>query len=227
MYPTLCPKIGRAFPPTICALPSLLRAGSIAPCRVHCALIAMDERAARAKGISMALLEWKAELELGEPTMDATHREYAELLNRLEHAADGEFLGHLDAFIGHTERHFADENEKMAATKLPPAGCHLHEHEQVLLIMKDVRVRVAAGEVYLGRVLAGEMGKWFENHAATMDRMLAYWLLVGDEGRAQLLAEAQAAQHAHACGTHGSACSHAEHAPVPEAAATDAAGARA
>lgn len=165
----------------------------------------------------MALLEWKSELELGEPTMDATHREYAELLNRLEHAADDHFLGHLDAFIAHTERHFADENEKMVATKLPPAGCHLHEHEQVLLIMKDVRGRVATGEVYLGRVLAGEMGKWFENHAATMDRMLAYWLLVGEEGRAQLLAEAQAAQHAHACGAEGAACAtHAQHATAGE-----------
>lgn len=172
----------------------------------------------------MALLEWKTELELGEPTMDATHREYAELLNRLEHAADEQFLGHLDAFIGHTERHFADENDKMVATKLPPAGCHLHEHEQVLLIMKDVRGRVAAGEVYLGRVLAGEMGKWFENHAATMDRMLAYWLLVGEDGRAQLLAEAQAAQHAHACGAGGAACaSHADHGTAAESTAEDAA----
>lgn len=168
----------------------------------------------------MAYLEWKSELELGEPTMDATHREYAELLNRLEDAADDQFLGNLDAFIDHTERHFADENDKMVATKLPPAGCHLHEHEQVLLIMKDVRGRVAAGEVYLGRVLAAEMGKWFENHAATMDRMLAYWLRVGEEGRAQLLAEAQAAQHAHACGTAAGACaSHAGHAaPADETA---------
>lgn len=168
----------------------------------------------------MAYLEWKSELELGEPTMDATHREYAELLNRLEDAGDDQFLGHLDAFIAHTERHFADENDQMIATQLPPAGCHLHEHEQVLLIMKDVRGRVAAGEVYLGRVLAGEMGKWFENHAATMDRMLAYWLRVGEEGRAQLLAEAKAAQHAHACGTAAGACaSHAGHADPADATA--------
>jgi hypothetical protein len=55
------------------------------------------------------------------------------------------------------------------------------------------------------------MGKWFENHAATMDRMLAYWLLVGEEGRAQLLAEAQAAQHAPGCDAGSGACAHGEH----------------
>jgi len=149
----------------------------------------------------MALLEWSDALALGEDTMDATHREYVDLLNRCGDAPDGTFLDCLDAFIAHTESHFEVENARMEATQFPPSHCHVHEHEQVLLIMKDVRGRVAGGEVYLGRVLATEMGKWFEHHAGTMDKVLAYWLRVGDEGRAQLLAESAAAQAgAHACG---------------------------
>jgi hemerythrin-like metal-binding protein len=163
----------------------------------------------------MALLEWTDALELGEPAMDATHREYADLLNRLEDATDGQFLARLDEFVAHTERHFGDENERMAATQFPPSHCHAHEHEQVLLIMRDVRGRVANGEVYLGRVLATEMGKWFEHHAATMDKVLAYWLRVSDADRAQLLAESAAAQ-AHQCAPGGACAVHGEHAEHAE-----------
>jgi len=149
----------------------------------------------------MALLEWTAALELGDPTMDATHREYAELLNHLGEAADEEFLPRMDAFIAHTVRHFADEDARMAATRFPPSHCHTHEHEQVLLIMRDVRERVANGEVYLGRVLATEMGKWFEHHAGSMDKVLAYWLSIGEAGRAELIASSVAAPNS--CGPAG------------------------
>lgn len=149
----------------------------------------------------MPLLEWTSALELGEPTMDATHREYASLLNLMGDANDEEFLPRMDAFIAHTAAHFADEDARMAATNFPPSHCHTHEHEQVLLIMKDVRERVANGEVYLGRVLATEMGKWFEHHAGSMDKVLAYWLSLGEDGRAQLIASSVPA--ANSCGPAG------------------------
>ncbi|MFM9886613.1 MAG: hemerythrin domain-containing protein [Burkholderiales bacterium] len=149
----------------------------------------------------MPLLEWTPALELGEPTMDATHREYANLLNQMGEAADEDFLPRMDAFIAHTARHFADEDAQMAATRFPPSHCHNHEHEQVLLIMRDVRERVANGEVYLGRVLATEMGKWFEHHAGSMDKVLAYWLVLGEAGRAQLIASS--AQAPNSCSPAG------------------------
>ncbi len=149
----------------------------------------------------MALLVWTSALELGEPTMDATHREYAVLLNHMGEAADDEFLPRMDAFIAHTADHFAYEDARMAATQFPPSHCHTHEHEQVLLIMRDVRERVANGEVYLGRVLATEMGKWFEHHAGSMDNVLAYWLSIGAAGRAELIASSAPAPNS--CGPAG------------------------
>jgi hemerythrin len=149
----------------------------------------------------MPLLEWTPALELGEPAMDATHREYANLLNHMGEAPDEDFLPRMDAFIAHTAGHFADEDAQMAATQFPPSHCHTHEHEQVLLIMRDVRERVANGEVYLGRVLATEMGKWFEHHAGSMDKVLAYWLVLGEAGRAQLIASSAPAPNT--CGPAG------------------------
>ena len=48
----------------------------------------------------MNLIDWSTELELGEETMDATHREFVELLNAVGAATDEELLPRLDAFLG-------------------------------------------------------------------------------------------------------------------------------
>lgn len=163
----------------------------------------------------MALLEWSDALVLGEDRMDATHREFVDCLNALGDAADDSMGAALDRFIEHTEAHFTDENERMAATNFPPSHCHLNEHEQVLKICREVRQMVADGKVHVGQVLAKELAPWFKNHAATMDTMLAYWLRLDEPGRVEALrvaAERQAAMMAEQGAAHGcgAGCSHAE-----------------
>lgn len=174
----------------------------------------------------MALLEWTEALVLGEAQMDATHREFVECLNALGEADDGTIGPELDRFIAHTESHFQDENERMAATGFPPSHCHLNEHEQVLKICREVRTMVADGKLHVGKVLANELAPWFKNHAATMDSMLAYWLKLDEPGRVEALrlaAEQQAAMAAQADASHacGPGCAHeAEPAAEPQAVAS-------
>jgi hemerythrin len=159
-------------------------------------------------------MQWTDDLALGEARMDETHREFADALAALTASADDQMLAALDAFIHHSEVHFTDENERMAATAFPPAHCHLGEHEGVIGICKEVRGRVAAGEYEVGRVLARELDPWFRNHLQTMDRMLAYWLNLDEAGRAEAMAQAQAAQAQAAAAAghvHGPGCGHAEH----------------
>ncbi|NBR29787.1 MAG: hemerythrin, partial [Betaproteobacteria bacterium] len=52
------------------------------------------------------LLEWSDALALDQNTMDDTHREFVDLLNRVAAAPESELLASLDEFVKHTEEHF-------------------------------------------------------------------------------------------------------------------------
>ena len=121
----------------------------------------------------MPIIEWSESLELGQPAMDETHREFVDLLNAVADAADADLLPRLDEFIAHTDAHFAQENAWMVDIMFPPIHCHKGEHDNVLKLMHEVRDRVAAGQLELGRVLARELPEWFRLHASTMDTALA------------------------------------------------------
>lgn len=122
----------------------------------------------------MPALEWDARFENGLERMDRTHREFVDHYNRLAAADADEFLLTLDAFIAHTEAHFAQENEWMEAVGFP--GCHRAEHDRVLGVMRDIRQRAERGDLFLGRRLVEELPAWFDNHTNGMDAALAFHL---------------------------------------------------
>ena len=124
----------------------------------------------------MSVVQWSEALELGVASMDDIHKEFVALLQDLCGCSDHAFLPTLDAFITHCEDHFAQESIWMAESEFPPIRCHEEEHDKVATIMKDVRKRVAGGDMALGRTLARELNPWFEHHAANMDTILATWL---------------------------------------------------
>ena len=183
----------------------------------------------------MASLQWSDKLALGVDWMDETHVEFVELLGGLEDCADDAMLARVDALLAHSASHFGRENEQMAAITFPPAHCHVQEHDGVLGIMREVRTMVADGKFEVGRVLARELAPWFENHAGSMDAMLAYVLGALARGEDPFAkAPAMACGHdaatgcgsaetaAPACGSaehvHGAACGHADHDHAHEAA---------
>ena len=59
------------------------------------------------------LLEWSEALALDQQTMDDTHREFVDLLNRVAAAPESELLASLDEFVKHTEEHFSQEERWM------------------------------------------------------------------------------------------------------------------
>ena len=119
----------------------------------------------------MTLLQWTERLELGDPAMDDTHREFVDLLNRLAESDDAAFVARLDRLLEHTGAHFAQEERWMADSGLG-TPCHAAEHQQVIDVCRAVRERVVGGDLALGRRLAAELAPWFENHAATKDTIL-------------------------------------------------------
>jgi hemerythrin len=124
----------------------------------------------------MDIIEFTPALALGNTQMDDTHREFAELLNRIGSAPDAALVALLDEFVRHTEAHFALEQQWMEEKAFPPAHCHVREHEGVLEITREVRNRVANGETHLAGVLAKAVAEWFTNHVASMDAVLALFL---------------------------------------------------
>ncbi|MBK8336268.1 MAG: hemerythrin domain-containing protein [Sterolibacteriaceae bacterium] len=122
----------------------------------------------------MPAIVWSDSHELGLLPMDETHREFVELVNRIADSGDSGLLAGLDQLILHTVEHFAQEDRWMRESGFPPVHCHQTEHERVLEVMRDVRDRIAAGDLALGRNLIAELPAWFDNHAATMDTALAW-----------------------------------------------------
>jgi hemerythrin len=169
--------------------------------------------------VNNPLLEWSDQLALGEATMDDTHREFVAMLNAVVAAPESELVKSLDVFIKHTEEHFAQEERWMQEFAFPPLHCHQGEHANVLEIMREVRKRVAGGEVHLGRTLAEAIAEWFPQHAGSMDAVLSLYMkqigyVPGADNSAAIAAAAAFAAATPACAPGADACSHA--APVEE-----------
>ena len=156
----------------------------------------------------MSTLAWSDKLSDQLEPMDQTHREFIELYNALAQAlAQGTadtLLAAMDAFIDHTEAHFAMENRWMEAVGFP--GCHTGEHDRVMQVLLDVRRRTVDGDTFLCRRLIEELPAWFEGHVNGMDAALAYYLgSIGFDVNAETPAEAT-------CNTAACSCSTAENA---------------
>ena len=165
--------------------------------------------------VNTPLLEWTSAFVLEEATMDETHREFVDLLNRVAAASEDDLLASLDEFVKHTEEHFGQEERWMQEFAFPPAHCHQGEHANVLEVIREVRRRVADGQVQLGSTLADALAEWFPQHAGSMDAVLAMYMkqigyVPGGDNTAAIAAAAaaMAAQAAPGCSPGADACGH-------------------
>jgi hemerythrin len=115
---------------------------------------------------------------IGDSVIDETHKEFVECLNGLARTDESGGLRALDLFLAHCESHFGQESRWMSELDFGAAQCHRDEHETVLSTAREVRRRVAAGEggSDMIRFLATAVAQWFENHAASMDTVLALYM---------------------------------------------------
>lgn len=128
-------------------------------------------------GPTMSTLTWTADLCLDQPRMDATHREFVDLLSALEQAlarTDADLDAALQALTAHTLEHFAQEERWMEALGFAAENCHALQHQSVLKALRDVQQQHAAGrDREPPRRLAAELALWFPAHARMMDAALA------------------------------------------------------
>ena len=111
---------------------------------------------------------------LDQPEMDATHREFVDLVNRLGEADKAEFIPLFETLTSHTQAHFTAEDRMMEACGFPAIREHRDEHRRVLGELERVGQRVAAGSILMGRAyVTQQLPGWFDLHAVTMDSALA------------------------------------------------------
>lgn len=111
---------------------------------------------------------------LGMAQMDATHREFVELVNRMDESDKTAFMSLFESLIEHTRQHFDAEQKWMEDSRFPAIGEHRDEHNRVLGEMIRFGERVARGSTAMGRAYVRDrLPQWFELHAQTMDSALA------------------------------------------------------
>jgi hemerythrin-like metal-binding protein len=124
----------------------------------------------------MPALPWSEGLELGLSFMDATHKEFVDLLARAE-ASDDEALPEAwDELVAHTADHFGREDEWMLATGFALGNCHSTHHKVVLQVLREGAARAKEGDLAPVRQMVRELAVWFPQHAQTMDAALALHL---------------------------------------------------
>ena len=122
------------------------------------------------------MLAFTPDLATGNPEIDDHHIQFVEALNAVSGAAESDLVPLLARLAAHCDEHFGFENRQMEESGFPPIGCHLGEHEMVQQTVREVLRRVEAGEPQFAKNLGPALAQWFENHARTMDVMLAQHL---------------------------------------------------
>lgn len=111
---------------------------------------------------------------LGVAQMDDTHREFVDLVNRLEDADNSDFIALFDKLLVHTDAHFGIENALMRESAFPAIHEHIDEHQRVLGELNRINRKVQEGSILIGRAYVREqLPSWFNLHAVTMDSALA------------------------------------------------------
>jgi hemerythrin-like metal-binding protein len=121
-------------------------------------------------------IAWKDSLLLGDPAMDGDHREFIELLHRVQTAADADLAPRFRAFAHHAREHFVRENGWMTDSGFPPRQCHIDEHDAVLKSVDEVLALMDAGDLAVVRRLADHMAGWFPAHLQHLDSAVVHWL---------------------------------------------------
>ena len=122
-------------------------------------------------------LTWSDDLVMNMDKMDQTHREFVDLLAATELAPDDQIIASFKTLIAHTDEHFSGENQWMQDVSFGPGGCHTDEHDMILKVMREaLRRGQADNNLSLVRQLTSELAIWFDNHAKSMDAVLAMYL---------------------------------------------------
>lgn len=120
-------------------------------------------------------------------SMNETHREEVELVNRLAALVatgiggtvdEPAITDQLEDWLEHTRQHFRQENELMTQYGFPAYPVHSGEHERVLALLDALQKGWLERKTLspLASFLFEEWPAWFDNHVQTMDNITASFI---------------------------------------------------
>lgn len=120
------------------------------------------------------IADFESRYVLGVADMDETHREFVDLVNRLESASSTTFPALFEELLKHTREHFKSEEALMEQSGFPAIREHKAEHQRVLGELTRFAGKATSGSLAFGRAYVREqLPPWFDLHAKTMDSALA------------------------------------------------------
>lgn len=129
----------------------------------------------------MTYFAWLPDYSVGDATLDAQHQELIKLMNEL-HAllhepADAQNEGRIETIFSglaaYIVKHFAYEEQRIAAAGYPEEklAAHRHEHDALVKQVRQYQTKVLAGEhESLKDLLPYLYGEWLIHHICQRDR---------------------------------------------------------
>lgn len=129
----------------------------------------------------MELIEWREDLEVGHPMIDADHQRLVMMMNTLLEAVledrGEDVLGEiLDGLVVYARTHFAREEKEMRLHHYPDMTAHIREHARFIHEISGFQIRFRAGDTALSLGLIRFLRVWLIDHILTVDRRLADYL---------------------------------------------------
>jgi hemerythrin len=129
----------------------------------------------------MDKLVWDSSFSAGIEEIDAQHRDFFKLINRLQMAQDHDYsrqfmLRLAQELYRYAAYHFLSEENLMMVFNYPDLSTQQQEHEKLL---QNLRTRV--NDLEKGRAdisaLSDFVGVWLKNHTLTMDKKIGEYIL--------------------------------------------------
>ena len=129
----------------------------------------------------MALVNWDALYETGNPTVDAQHKGLFKMVNDL-HSAIVEGKGKeamgptLDKLGKYVVEHFQTEEKLMTERQYPDYPTHKKIHEDLTKQAVDLIEKYHAGKLALSITISQFLGDWVKNHIRQEDIKMINWV---------------------------------------------------
>lgn len=122
-------------------------------------------------------LEWRDELAIGNPLIDAEHRFFLDLIRNIEYSVEAEvhsdYIARLLVEVEkYAEFHFYSEENIMISCGYPDLERHQQIHRHLLAKLTDKIEHYQAGEAEAGDVL-DFLATWFMMHTSHEDKKIA------------------------------------------------------
>jgi len=124
------------------------------------------------------LIEWSADLSVGNAELDAEHRQWIVLLNDFymglkNNSPSGMVHEHIHRLIDYTKFHFANEEKYMKVLRYPDFDGHKEKHELYLDKLTEYDEKLKAGKLVLTLDVTNYLKSWLVNHIKGADKQYA------------------------------------------------------